>query len=203
MNAYAVLVALLISSVSAHFKVRHASGSTLLPTYAVYTPKFRPGTGRPELISPCGNITLGPRTEFPIVGGFVNGNYGHNGTGHISAVVSETDPSADQFQKYFINVRGGANATFNAGNFSEAVDFSKVPGAAEGAPVTVQMVLYNGNEVFYLCGDLTLKDNRPPATYAAPAATTGYVAPPTTALYSSAKTLAGASIAALVLAAFF
>ncbi|KAJ3010645.1 UNVERIFIED_CONTAM: hypothetical protein HDU68_002040 [Siphonaria sp. JEL0065] len=153
----AILLALLASSASAHFKV--------------YTPQFRPGTGKPELISPCGDIPMGNRTDFPIVGGFVNGNYGHNGTGHISAVVSATDPTADQFQKYFINVRGGANATFYAGNFSEAVDFSKVPNATDGAPVTVQMVLYNGDEVFYLCGDLTLR-NPVTATATTPAAST-------------------------------
>ncbi|KAJ3025968.1 UNVERIFIED_CONTAM: hypothetical protein HDU68_006408 [Siphonaria sp. JEL0065] len=188
MNSFCLVLAVFISAVSAHFKV--------------YTPQFRPGTGRPELIAPCGNITLGNRTDFPIVGGFVNGNYGHNGTGHISAVVSATDPTADQFQKYFINVRGGANATFNAGNFSEAVDFSNVPGAAEGAPVTVQMVLYNGNEVFYLCGDLTLKDNRyHPATVTPATTPVNYVAAPVTALYSSAKAITAGMTALLVLVA--
>ncbi|KAI9345036.1 hypothetical protein BDR26DRAFT_857135 [Obelidium mucronatum] len=198
MNGFLVL-AIFISTVSAHFKV--------------YSPKFRPGTGKPELISPCGNIPLGARTEFPIVGGVINGNYGHNGTGHISAVVSETDPTAAQFQKYFINDKG-ANATFSAGNFSVPVDFSNVPGAKDGAPVTVQMVLYDGPTIFHLCGDLTLKDNRPAPSYGAASATTtaaaattekAYVAPPSTGLYSGANgvmAVTATTVAALLLSMF-
>ncbi|KAJ3298830.1 hypothetical protein HDU79_005202 [Rhizoclosmatium sp. JEL0117] len=189
MQAITLLVAVLVSSVAAHFRV--------------YTPPARVNySGVPELTFPCGGRPLGDRVDFPIVGGNITGKFGHDGGyGSLSAVVSDVDPKASDFNVNFIDLLG-ANSSYPNGNFSRAVDFSKVPGAKDGAKVTVQVSIFTGDasknqtvEAFFGCIDLTLKDNRPAATYVAGSTPAG--------LYSSAKTVVASTMVALAAIAMF
>ncbi|KAJ3267208.1 hypothetical protein HDU77_003288 [Chytriomyces hyalinus] len=132
--------------------------SVLLPLvaahYAVFSPAPRDGTDeQTELISPCGGLRLGARSNFPIKGGVITGDLAHpTATASFSIVVSETDPAPSQFGQVFVGPPPMSVLTL--GSFSVPIDLSSIPQCVDGAAVTFQVVMQTADGTLYTCMDV-------------------------------------------------
>ncbi|KAJ3051014.1 hypothetical protein HDU99_008529 [Rhizoclosmatium hyalinum] len=133
-----------------------ALASTVSAHFLVGAPPSRPFDDDGELIAPCGGQALGARSQFPITGGVVSGGLYHpTGTANFSLVVSNVDPTADQFGQ--VPFGPGFNVKFTEGLWStDKIDLSQIPGCVDGANVTMQVVMTTVDGTLFVCMDVTL-----------------------------------------------
>ncbi|KAF6761451.1 hypothetical protein DFP72DRAFT_1150974 [Ephemerocybe angulata] len=102
------------------------------------------------------------RTAFPLSNGFFRIKQGH--PDWAASVLISVKPDAKTFDDFKTSgndvfLRYWANQT-QTGNFCIPLDVAsmKIPGAVDGANVTIQVVLSGGDGQLYQCADLTLSD---------------------------------------------
>ncbi|KAI8370330.1 uncharacterized protein BYT42DRAFT_581852 [Radiomyces spectabilis] len=114
-----------------------------------------------EPTAPCGSFdSVGPRTEFPLSGGFVEINAGHPQYQYSVKVLVNGNPTASDFSGD--NLKEIASGQRNYPQQAcLPVDFSKVSDAKNGANATLQIIFNGGDGELYQCSDVTLVDNAP------------------------------------------
>ncbi|KDR84760.1 hypothetical protein GALMADRAFT_52149 [Galerina marginata CBS 339.88] len=136
----------------------------------------------------CGGYTevTTNRTTFPLSGGFFIIKTGH--PDWTAGVLISTIQSPNSFDNFSVNgvqqlVSPYAKAP-NPGTFCIPLNISaaNIPGAKDGANVTIQIVFQGGDGNLYQCADLTLSGNltRPPSDLTCANATTTSSAPAST-----------------------
>ncbi|KAF6766267.1 hypothetical protein DFP72DRAFT_12447 [Ephemerocybe angulata] len=113
----------------------------------------------------CGgyNDAVSNRSTFPLSGGSFSINTPH--IGFTVGVLLSTEKDPNSWESFSMNgtqtfVRDYAKEE-DAGTFCIPLDIAaaKIPGAVDGANVTIQVVFQGGDGNLYQCADLTLSSN--------------------------------------------
>ncbi|CAO3677976.1 unnamed protein product [Umbelopsis vinacea] len=142
-SGLAVLVLAALSSVQAHYQL----------TY----PQSRGFVEDNEPLAPCGgfNTVNTTRTEFPIKNGFLEINSEHVQYQYTVNLALKSNPGAADFSSQNATVANGTNSFPDQACLP--VDLSKVNGAVDGTPATLQIVYNAGDSLLYQCTDVVLK----------------------------------------------
>ena len=134
-SGLAVLVLAALSSVQAHYQL----------TY----PQSRGFVEDSEPLAPCGgfNTVNTTRTEFPIKNGFLEINSEHVQYQYTVNLALKSNPGAADFSSQNATVANGTNSFPDQACLP--VDLSKVNGAVDGTPATLQIVYNAGDSLLY------------------------------------------------------
>ncbi|TFK23122.1 hypothetical protein FA15DRAFT_688082 [Coprinopsis marcescibilis] len=145
-------LALLTSGAQAHFRLLHPEPRG--PFVADLEPNF------------CGGYdnAVSNRSEFPLSGGFFTLQTNHGP--FTAGVILSTEQNPSTFDAFnFANgsqqfARGFATED-DGGTYCIPLDIAaaNIPGAVDGANVTIQIVFDGGDGSLYQCADLTLRSN--------------------------------------------